>query len=190
MFEQFRDLGRDLFLRGLVSSHGGNMSIRQDDRLIITRHGTMLGRLTESDLIELPLERKAASPTSGDDAAASFDLAAHRAIYRSTNARAVLHAHPPHALALSMLEDEMVLVELEASYLLKRIPVVKFRGMEHYQEDSETAIPRALENHLIAVVRGHGSYSVGATLEDAYRWTSTLEENCRIVCLMGSLRAK
>ncbi|MDP2728482.1 MAG: class II aldolase/adducin family protein, partial [Dehalococcoidia bacterium] len=127
MYEQFRDIGRDIFLRGLVSSHGGNMSIRQGNKILVTRHGAMLGRLADSDLVEVSLEEDAASAVEP-----SFDLPTHRAIYRETTAQAVLHAHPPHALALSQLEDEMVLVELEASYLLKRIPVLKFRGTEHY----------------------------------------------------------
>lgn len=185
MYEQFKYIGRDLFLRGLVSSHGGNMSVRDGKRLLITRHGAMLGRLEEKDLIEVGLDEERAP-----DVEPSFDLPVHRAIYHATEARAVLHAHPAHALALSLLEDDMVLVELEASYLLKRIPVLKFRGSEHYAEEAQAAIPQALLNHLIVMVRGHGSYSVGATLEDAYRWTSTLEENCRIVHLMGSFHPR
>lgn len=188
MFEQFRDFGRDLFLRGLISSHGGNMSVRQGDKILITRHEAMLGCLAQSDLLEVGLEENGASAHGVNHASPSFDLSAHRAIYRATSTKAILHAHPPHALALSMLEDEIVLVELEASYLLKRIPVLKFRGMEHYDEDSQTAIPQALRDHLIVMVRGHGSYAAGATLEDAYRWTSTLEENCRIVYLMATFR--
>ncbi|MDO8688628.1 MAG: class II aldolase/adducin family protein [Dehalococcoidia bacterium] len=190
MFEQFRDIGRDLFLRGLISSHGGNMSIRKGKRIIITRHGAMLGRLAESDLMEVSLEEDGPASDASTGDSASFDLPAHRAIYRSTDIKAVLHAHPPHALALSMVEDEMVLVELEASYLLKRIPVLKFRGIEHYAEDSQSAIPEALRDHLIVMVRGHGTYSAGSTLEDAYRWTSTLEENCRIVYLMGTFHPR
>ena len=185
MYEQFKYIGRDLFLRGLVSSHGGNMSTRHGDKLLITRHGAMLGRLTQSDLVEVSLEDKDTPATEP-----SFDLPTHRAIYRATGAQAILHAHPAHALALSMLEDEMILVELEASYLLKRIPVLKLKFSEDYTQEAQIGIPQALQDHLIVMVRGHGSYSVGTTLEDAYRWTSTLEENCRIVYLMGSFRAR
>ncbi len=190
MYEQFREFGRDLFLRGLISSHGGNMSIRQGDKITITRHGAMLGRLSESDLLEVGVDEGHEPSNETGGMSPSFDLAAHRAVYQSTDARAILHAHPPHALALSMLEDEIVLVELEASYLLKRIPVLKLRGIEFYDENARIAIPKALQNHVIVMVRGHGSYAAGLTLEDAYRWTSTLEENCRIVYLMGSFHPR
>ncbi|HEX9976514.1 MAG TPA: hypothetical protein VGA82_04610 [Dehalococcoidales bacterium] len=40
MLEEFQRIGRDLFLSGLASSHGGNMSVRLGDRLIITRRGS------------------------------------------------------------------------------------------------------------------------------------------------------
>jgi L-fuculose-phosphate aldolase len=185
MYSLFRDIGRDLFLQGLVSSHGGNMSVRQGDRLVITRHDAMLGRLTRADLLELGLEHDGGR---GQGPEPSFDLPTHRAIYLSTPAQAIIHAHPPHTLALSMLEDEIVLVELEASYHLKRIPVLKIGIDESYSEGARDAIAAALHNHLVAVVRGHGTYSVGASLEEAYRWTSTLEANSHIVYLMGSFR--
>jgi len=45
ILSQFQTVGRDLFSQGLVSSHGGNLSIRLGDRLIITRRGSMLGNL-------------------------------------------------------------------------------------------------------------------------------------------------
>ena len=47
ILSQFQTVGRDLFTRGLVSSHSGNLSIRLGDRLIITRRGCRLGCLEE-----------------------------------------------------------------------------------------------------------------------------------------------
>ena len=52
ILSQVQNVGRDLFARGLVSSHSGNLSIRLGDRLIITRRGCQLGCLEEHDLIE------------------------------------------------------------------------------------------------------------------------------------------
>ena len=39
-FVLFRDIGRDLFLRGLVSSHAGNISLRIGQKICITRRGS------------------------------------------------------------------------------------------------------------------------------------------------------
>lgn len=56
MFDQFAWVGRDLYASGAVSSHGGNLSVRLDDeRMVITRSGSMIGRLSEDDIIETSL---------------------------------------------------------------------------------------------------------------------------------------
>src|SRR5205085_4226070 len=44
-----QELGRDMFLTGLVSSHTGSLSVRQDDRMLTTRRGVMLSRLRLDD---------------------------------------------------------------------------------------------------------------------------------------------
>ena len=61
VLEQFRSIGRDLFLAGVISSHGGNLSVRQGDRILITRRGSMLAQLEERDIIETGLEENDAN---------------------------------------------------------------------------------------------------------------------------------
>ena len=84
----FRAAGRMLWEAGLVSSHGGNMSIRlPDGGLLVTRTGAMLGRLGEGDLVTV-----AADGSSRGEP--SMDTALHRAAYEEAGTQAVLHAHP------------------------------------------------------------------------------------------------
>ena len=47
IYEMFREIGRDLIHSQMISSHGGNLSIRLGDRVIIKRRGAQLGRLKE-----------------------------------------------------------------------------------------------------------------------------------------------
>ena len=37
IYEMFREIGRDLYTVNMISSHGGNLSIRLGDRVIIKR---------------------------------------------------------------------------------------------------------------------------------------------------------
>ena len=94
MIEDFHDLGRDMFLTGLVSSHTGSLSRRQDDKMFISRRGAMLGRLTEKDLIEVEIEGDAPEE-------AAEDAVVHQAVYRATDAQAVIYARPPWTMATS-----------------------------------------------------------------------------------------
>ncbi len=45
LYEQFRDIGRDIYVGQLTSSHGGNMSVRVGDKIFVKRRGAQLGRL-------------------------------------------------------------------------------------------------------------------------------------------------
>jgi L-fuculose-phosphate aldolase len=39
-------------------------------------------------------------------------------------------------------------------------------------------------------VRGHGSFAAGQLLEEAYHYTTTLEESCRLLYLLKALQIK
>jgi L-fuculose-phosphate aldolase len=181
MLKDFQKIGRDLFLSGLNSSHSGNLSVRYGDRIVITRRGSMLGHLEEHDLIETGLAKN-----DSKIILASTEIGVHRAIYKGTSALAVVHAHPVHAIALSLLEDQIIPVDSEGAYLLHKIPVI---GAEHTigSKELENILPGLLSEYKIVMVRRHGSFAVGQMIEEAYQWTSSLEQVCRIICLTRSL---
>jgi len=182
ILSQFQTVGRDLFTRGLISSHSGNLSIRLGDRIIITRRGSMLGSLDEHDLIETGIERNdRATPL------ASVELPVHRAIYQQTPALAIVHAHPPHAIALSLTETEIVPNGAEELSVVGLVPVLGWH-MEVKPGGLADVIAQALKRHRIVTVRGHGSFAIGQLLEEAYSLTTALEESCQVICLLRSLR--
>jgi L-fuculose-phosphate aldolase len=184
MLDQFQRFGSDLFYRGLTSSHGGNMSVRMGDRIIITRTGSMLAHLTENDLIEIGLHE--------DDSnimLASSELVVHRAIYLNTSALAIVHVHPPFAVALSMcVEDAIIPMDSEGSYLFRKVPVLHAETTVGSKEVAKIAA-QVLREYKIFMLRGHGCFSIGPVLEEAYQWCSSLEESCKIGYYTHTLRA-
>jgi L-fuculose-phosphate aldolase len=174
----FREIGRDLFVTGLTTSHGGNMSIRDGARIVITRRGSMLGRLGEDDLIETAMDPCAA------DARCSRELVVHRAIYAATDARAIVHAHPPHTVARSFSSDAITPADSEGLYVLGEVPVVNAAKTIASPETAEV-LARALAGAPVAVLRTHGPFAKGATLEEAFMHVSVLEASCVILDLLG-----
>jgi L-fuculose-phosphate aldolase len=174
IYEQFERIGRDCFSSGLVSSHAGNMSVRVGERLVITRRGSMLGRLRPEDLIETGID-------IDDDgtALASVELVVHRAVYRRTAAQAILHTHPPHGVVLSLDRDEILPMDSEGSHLLQRIPVVAAEQTVGSLEMAEV-ISAALIEHRLCMLRGHGLFATGGGLEEAYQVSSSFEASARI----------
>ncbi|RPI21531.1 MAG: aldolase [Chloroflexota bacterium] len=174
IYEMIRDIGRDLYTSNMISSHGGNISVRVSDRLIIKRRGAMLGNLKPNDLVETGIDKN-----DSGVALASTELIVHRAIYMNTPALAVVHCHPRTAIAFSLSRDELVPIDNEASYLLKKIPVVAEEFASGTPEMANK-VANALKNYKIIMLRGHGSFATGSTLEEAFHWSSTLEESCQI----------
>jgi L-fuculose-phosphate aldolase len=169
--EEFHAVGRMLWEAGLVSSHGGNMSVRlPDGGLLITRTGAMLGRLDEGDLVTVAADGSSAGEPS-------MDTVVHRAVYAATGAGVVLHAHPRHAIALSLVVDALEPVDAEGKLRLGSVPVV----------DAEQ-VAEALRDRPIVLARGHGSYACGDDLWQALQWTSVLEESAQVLWLQRSLR--
>jgi L-fuculose-phosphate aldolase len=175
VYRQFQEIGRDLYVAGLVSSHGGNLSMRFGDRVVIKRRGAMLGRLKEGDLIETGLEK-----ADSGVMLASTELVVHRAIYLATPALAIAHAHPRTAIALSLSRDDIVPIDNEGSYLLHKVPVVAAEFASGSAELVER-LPAALQEYKIVMLRGHGCFSIGQTLDEAFQWVSCLEESCQII---------
>jgi len=168
--EGFRAAGRMLWEAGLVSSHGGNISVRlPDGGLLVTRTGAMLGRLGEGDLVTVT-----ADGSSGGDP--SMDTALHRAVYEVSGAQAVLHAHPRHAIALSLAMDVVEPADAEGRLRLGAVPVVE-------AED----VAQALRDAVIVMARGHGSYARGDDLWQALQWTTVLEESAQVLWLLRAM---
>ena len=181
ILSQFQTVGRDLFARGLVSSHSGNLSIRLGDRIIITRRGSMLNCLQEHDLIETGISKNSRSTPL-----ASTDLAIHRAIYRETQALAIVHAHPPHAVALSITVTE-ILPSAEDFSAIGKVPVVGWNA-DMKTKSLADIVAQALKQHRIIMVHNHGSFATGQLLEEAYNFTTALEQSSQVLCLMRSLQ--
>ena len=116
-------------------------------------------------------------------AAPSSDTAIHLAIYAAhPDAGAVLHAHPPYAIARTIAgtESHVEPANLEGRLFLGRVPVLEVEW-----EASAAPVAEALHDCPIVLVRGHGSYARGVGPWDALRVTSALEESAQILALAG-----
>jgi L-fuculose-phosphate aldolase len=175
LVEEFARVGRILFDGGLNNSHSGNMSVRLGDKVVITRRGAMLGELAADDLVDVGL----AEDDSGI-ALASTEVKVHRAVYAATSHLAIVHTHPRTAIALSMDRDFLVPIDEEGRYYFKRIPVLNVKTSIG-SDELETELPILIKDYPIVMVRGHGAFAVGGTLEEGLQVTHALEWSCDIL---------
>ena len=182
MLSQFQVVGQALFTQGLVSPQGGNLSVKLGEHLVITHRGSALGYIQEADLVETGINRNnRATPL------ASTELEVHRCIYRNTPALAVVHAHPPYAVALSFTEKEIVPPDIEGRALLSGVPVLG-TGVGGNAGKLADEIASLLGKHRVVLVRGHGTFAASQLLEEAYYYTVVLEQSCRLLYLLKALQ--
>lgn len=175
-FNSFDLVGKDLSNRGYNSTHSGNLSMKSGGKVIITRRSSMLGWLQPEDLVVIDLEEEDAH--SG--LIASTESNVHRNIYKLTDAMAIVHAHAPATTALSMIEDEITCIDGEGMLLYKKIPVIECDVPVGSYEVAEKVAPM-LQNYPAVVVRAHGVFAKGITLEDALSVLTGVEQASDII---------
>jgi L-fuculose-phosphate aldolase len=180
ILSQFQEVGRNLFAQGLVSLQSGNLSVRLGDSLFITHRGTILGSIEQGDLVQTGIAKNGRTTPM-----ASSELPIHRSIYQHTSALSIVHAHPPYAVALSFMAEEIIPRDTEGKLLFSRVPVLDkevTKANELCQEITEM-----LKQHKVVLLRGHGSFAAGQLLEEACYYTTALEYSCRLLYLLRGL---
>jgi L-fuculose-phosphate aldolase len=136
-----------------------------EEKILITRHGAMLGDLRENDLIEVSLVDEKY------DNKASIEVKTHRAIYHQTDASAIIHSHPPYTTALSLLYEKLLPLDMEGKHYFGEIQII----------DEAQKIPSLLKKNKVVVVRGHGIFAIGHSLQEALQYSTAIESSCKVV---------
>ncbi len=180
--EALIDAGHQLFAQGMVPATSGNFSARLDDgKLAITVSGRHKGKLTPDDIMRVDAEGQ-----SLDGRRPSAETLLHVYIYRRyPDARYILHPHSVNATVLSRLCDDWL--QLQDYELLKAFPGIDTH--EHSVRvpvfDNDQDIARLAQkvdaclDSLDAVpgylIRGHGFYTWGDSLDDVLRHVEAFE---------------
>ncbi len=174
---EFERIGRRLFAEHLVGGNFGNMSVRKgDEGFFIKRSGTCLDEPAEPVYV----------PFIGDvPKEASSEYRVHREVYLRTRFSAIVHAHPPHAIAMSFNIDEIKPQDSEGLMFCPLIPVVD--GAPGTDELARH-VADGLNRVPVVVARGHGTFAGGKSLDEAYHLTSMAEHSCRVLTLAWKFR--
>jgi L-fuculose-phosphate aldolase len=173
-------IGRLLWERGYVAATDGNLSARLgSDRLLVTPSGLSKGFLSEGDLVVIGLEGGLAS-TGGRAAKPSSEILMHLEVYRQRpEVRAVVHAHPPTAIAFSIAGVSLARCVLpEVIVTIGGIPTTEY-ATPGTPEVSDS-IRQALRGYDAIVLAHHGSLTVGKTLWEAYLLLEKVEQTAQI----------
>ncbi|MFF5337527.1 class II aldolase/adducin family protein [Streptomyces sp. NPDC013181] len=159
---------------GLVVGTSGNVSLRVGDTVLVTPSGVPYDRLRPEDLTGVDPEGNQIlgklTPTS--------ELPLHLAIYRNTDARAVVHTHAVHATAVSALVTEVPPIHYAAALLGGTVRVAPYA--RYGTPELAANMLAALRDRTGCLLANHGTVTHGTTLDQAYDRTAQLEWLCRV----------
>lgn len=183
-------IGRLMYERGLLCGFEGNLSARLGgDRILITPSGLHKGLLRPEQLLVVDAAgrvmgyateaRRGLRPTS--------ELPMHLEAYRRRpDVMAVVHAHPPLTVALSIAGIPMDTPLLpEVIVLMGMIPTAAYATAS--SEESAAAIRHLIGRHDAIILQRHGTLTVGDSLMQAFMRLETVEQNARIHYLVAQL---
>jgi len=173
--------GKALVDYELVDSFFGNISIRNQQNLYISKTGSALNDLSKN-IVKLSIDK----PSENDNIASS-ELPAHRAIYQKHDFQAILHGHPRFAVITSMLCDIEECIDRNACYTccpysraINGTPIVSGEvgggeyGLWH-------TVPIAI-NEGLTIVYGHGVFAASSSLSECFEKIHETEKNSFIIC--------
>ncbi len=187
--ENITRFAKSIFDRGLTCGSSGNISQRlSDGTILVTPTGSSMGFLDPAQISRLSADGR---HLAGD--APTKEVGLHTAFYDTrAETGAVVHLHPTHSVALSMLPDidpENVLPPL-TPYTIMRLGKVKLLPFFLPGDPGMGAAVRGLAGKRSAVLlANHGPVVAGKTLDATVYAMEELEENAKLAILTRSLDA-
>jgi ribulose-5-phosphate 4-epimerase/fuculose-1-phosphate aldolase len=182
--------GRSLFERGLTPGSSGNISVRlPDGNWLVTPTNASLGFLDPARISRLDAQGRV---ISGD--APTKEIPLHAALYETRSAaRAIVHLHSTHSVAVSMLPEidpRAVLPPMTAYYLMR----VGATALVPYYRPGDPAVADAIRGlagqYSAVLLANHGPVVAGDSLEAAVFATEELEETAKLYLLLRGLNPR
>lgn len=180
------EIGRRVWTRGYVAANDGNISVRLNEREVLTTPtGVSKGFMTPDMIIKIDMNLKVLSGSS--KYRPSSEARMHLDAYKQReDIKSVLHAHPPYATGFAVAN-----IPLDKCVLPEAIIVIGAVPIAEYALPSTNELPDAIRPYLqksdAILMQNHGALALGQDLLTAYHRMETLEHTAKIVFLSHQL---
>lgn len=179
-----------IWQRGWVAASAGNVSARlSENRVLTTPSGFSKGLLKPEQLIIVDMEGKKipSYDAASRDLRPTSEMPLHLEVYRQrADVQAVVHAHPPISIALSIADIPLARCLLpEVVITLGTIPFTRYATPS--TPEGAAAVRELIVNHDALILRRHGTVTVGRSPLDAYFKLETVEHSAEITLIVRQL---
>jgi L-fuculose-phosphate aldolase len=158
---------------GLIVGSAGNLSLRDGERVLITRGGSEFDALVQEDCVEVGLSDSGIPEHHRSGPQPSSELALHLAIYRSTDAAAIVHTHSHYATVLGTVADELPAIHYTINHFGGPVRVARYETFG--TEELAASVIDALRERSGALMANHGAVVIGRDIRDAVAKAILLE---------------
>ncbi|MCY4321184.1 MAG: class II aldolase/adducin family protein [Bdellovibrionaceae bacterium] len=174
---------KKLYEKKLIVGCDGNVSEKKGDKIIITPSNVNKSEIRSQDLC---LINQKGENLKGQ---ASSEKHMHLAIYKyQKKAQAIVHAHPPSAIALSLVKTQWKFLPQALPEMIIALGPVPFAS---YIQPGTKKLGNSLK-HLVqkskaVILSHHGAVVWAENLEKAFLIMEQLEHSCKILCLSEAM---
>ena len=175
------EIGKLMYQKGYNVSIDGNISVRLSDKeLLFTATGARLGFLTEDDIVVTDYE---GNLLKGSRRATSEKIL-HLQIYKEReDVNAVIHAHAPYSVALSMLDID---IENNLYATVAPIPITEFAMPS--SEESYLNMKPYIKDYNWGILRRHGVVAYENNLLGAFLRLEGMEHLAKMLIYAFSVK--
>jgi autoinducer 2 (AI-2) kinase len=176
--EELVAIVRELYAQELITATGGNVSVRipGSDELWITPSQLFKGDLRPEILVRINLEGQ---PLEAGGFSPSSERLMHCAVYQArSDARAVVHAHAPHATILANAGLPFLPISTEAAFFgdIPRVPFI-MPGTSALAD----AVREAVRTSWAVLLVNHGLLVAGRSLRRAADMVEIVERSAEVI---------
>jgi len=171
---------RILLQRGLITSLSGNVSARLpgSKEIWITPSKVFKGSLSSNNLVKIDLEGRVLRGRFSP----SIEWPLHTAIYKvRPDINAVVHAHNPITIGLTLSNVKFKLLTMEAQMLLKKVPIIP--PIRPGTRMLAKLVAEKIVDAKGIILQSHGVVGVGFDLTEAISIVEVIEENAKILLI-------
>lgn len=170
------EICQGIYTKGWVANHDGNVTARFEDSLLATPTAVSKADITAEMILTLDMEGQKLQGIGKPFSEIKLHLTAYRA---RGDIQAVVHAHPPFAMARGLIGSDFEVMIPEAIVSIGEvIPVTPYRLPGH--PEHEGFIADALTQVDLFMMAGNGVLSVGRDVKEAFLRMELLEHLLKI----------
>jgi L-fuculose-phosphate aldolase len=168
----------------IVGADGNFSALTSEGTILITPAGAMKGFLEPHHMAHIDMQGRPID----DGPKASSEVGIHLVSYQQRpDIRAICHAHPPHAVAMTIAG-----IDLQAPIIPEIVVTIGGIPTVPYGTPGTPELPETIRDIIrcsdTVMMKNHGSVTVGSNLMDAFKKLDTLEHTAKILWLAHMVR--